>query len=184
MSLDNLKLSPYLLKEMYGNTLIETADEMTGKRIKSPEKKAAEKPGKKNDSVAVNEIKFLGKNNSNILILVNEKEHAFLSDADLAFLLSVLNACKISADDAALVNCFANEDAVYEKLETQFSPRIILFIGTEPQLLGFPVQIPRYRIQQYNRQQYLCAPSLAELAANKEEKKQLWNALKQLFEIS
>jgi hypothetical protein len=83
-----------------------------------------------------------------------------------------------------LVNCHGNSAAVYQTLQAQFNPGIVLFLGTQPQELDFPVQIPAYRIQQYNNQQYLCAPSLKALAADKEEKKQLWNALKILFAVS
>ena len=85
--------------------------------------------------------------------------------------------------DAALVNTSNDETIKYEKLMNQFSPAVILFLGTEPQLLGFPVQIPMYQVQQYNKQQYLCAPSLQKLSTDKEEKKQLWLCLKKIFSI-
>ena len=97
--------------------------------------------------------------------------------------MNILNACKVTMADAALVNSYSNENVVYDKLIKIFTPSTILFIGTEPQSLGFPVQIPMYQVQAYNKQQYLCAPSLQTLSADKEEKKQLWVALKKIFSI-
>ena len=176
MSLDNLKLNPFLVKQMYGRSLSDTA--VSEEKVSSvqPKKNIAEETG--------NAIKFLGKNDRNILILVNEKENAFLGDEDLNFLITILNACKISVDDTALVNCCNNADAVYKKLNGEFSPEIILFFGIEPHELGFPVQIQKYRIQQYNKQQYLSAGSLQRLSADKEEKRQLWSLLKILFSVN
>ena len=183
MGLDNLKLSPFLVKEMYTNALIDSgivATPIMGNN--GIEKQSAKSKPTPNGKGPI--LKFLGNNKRNILILINEKEQAFLSDGDLTFLISILNACKISVEDTALVNCYQCTDAVYENLQEQFSPGIILFLGTEPQDLDFPIQIPHYHIQKYNKQQYVCAPSLKVLAADKEEKKQLWNVLKALFSIA
>ena len=184
MSLDDLELSPYLVKKMYEHSLINTSAK--SKRPggdKLHKKQAADESNSPGKALAP-QIPSLGNNKRNILIPVDVTDHAFLAEADLDFLISILNACQVTPDDVAVVNCHNNPEATYEKLIAAFSPVIILFIGTEPQLLGFPVQIPRYRIQHYNGQQYLCAPSLGELSADKEEKKKLWGVLKTLFSIA
>ena len=182
MSLDNLTLPPYLIQELYENSLVDTAVSKGKKKVASADE--PETVGKKG-TVRVTEgsIKFLGNNAKNILIIVDEENHAFLPDAELTFLITVLEACKINFDDCALVNFHKNAEVTPENLSTQFSPTILLFLGTEPQLLGFPIQIPQYKVQQYNKQQYMCAPTLQEISADKEAKKQLWNALKILFLI-
>lgn len=168
MGLDNVKLSPYLLKELYENSLIELSK---AKTPALPKERGTEKSS----------IKHLGKNEKNILITVNEEGYAFLSDADLSFLISVLGACSLTIEDCAVVNCSGNSDAVYDKLLSQFNPGVILFLGTEPQQLGFPLQIPHYKVQEYNNQQYLCAPALQELSADKSAKKLFWEGLKKIF---
>jgi hypothetical protein len=181
MSLDDIKLSPLLVKKMYEKTLVVSSfanDENTEKKPKVETQKTILPDDKKDE-----EINYLGKNNKHILILVNEKDHKFLSDNELSFLMNILSACNITMADAALVNSYNNADIVYEKLIKTFAPSTILFIGTEPQALGFPVLIPMYQVQAYNKQQYLCAPSLQKLSSNKEEKKQLWVALKKIFSI-
>ena len=181
MSLDDIKLSPFLVKKMYEKTLVLSsfADEVINDAavVLNQEKIIPSSVNKKGS------IECLGKNNRHILILISEKDHKFLGDDELSFLINILNACNITMADAALVNCYGNEDVVYEKLMSIFTPSTILFIGTEPQALGFPIHIPRYQVQAYNKQQYLCAPSLQTLSADKEEKKQLWLALKKIFSI-
>jgi hypothetical protein len=186
MSLDDIKLSPFLVKKLYENSLIDdgisSASIGNAEIAKDENLSFAEKTNvtKKGNFEA---IKYLGKNAKNILIIVDENDHAFLGDDELSFLMNVLNACNVSMQDVALVNASKNAVVVYENLNEQFEPNIVLFLGTEPQLLNFPVQIPQYKIQQYNKQQYLCAPSLQKLLNDKEEKKKLWLVLKVLFGI-
>ena len=182
MSLDNLTLSPLLIQELYENSLVDFSDTKTTKIIPSADQ--LETVGKKGmPRVAEGNIKYLGNNAKNILILIDEADHAFLPDAELNFLISILEACKVNFEDSALVNCHNNIEVTHENLNRQFSPAVLIFLGTEPQLLGFPIQIPQYKVQQYNHQQYMCAPALGVISADKEAKKQLWNALKILFSI-
>lgn len=181
MSLDDIKLSPFLVKKMYEKTLVISsfANDEKAQIVKNID-------SEKSIAAHTNEeysIKYLGKNNRNILIVVDEKDHKFLGDDELSFLMNILSACNVTMADAALVNSYGNDNIVYEKLIKTFTPSFILFIGTEPQALGFPVQIPMYQVQAYNKQQYLCTPSLQKLSADKEEKKQLWVALKKIFSI-
>jgi hypothetical protein len=186
MSLDDIKLSPFLVKKLYENSLL---DDGVGSTSIGNAKIAKDENLPLSENVDVTKkgnfesIKYLGKNAKNILIIVDEKEHAFLGDDELSFLMNILNACAISMQDVALVNAGNNSEAIYENLNAQFEPRIVLFLGTEPHLLNFPVQIPQYKIQAYNNQQYLCAPSLQKLSSDKEEKKKLWMLLKVMFGI-
>jgi hypothetical protein len=186
MSLDDIKLSPFLVKKLYENSLL---DDTISSTSAANTEIAKDEKGPIFNKINVTEkgnfdgIKYLGKNAKNILIIVDEKEHAFLGDDELSFLMNILNACNVSMQDVALVNASNNDDVVYENLNAQFEPRIVLFLGTEPQLLNFPVQIPQYKIQAYNNQQYLCTPALQKLASNKEEKKKLWMVLKVMFGI-
>jgi len=181
MSLDDIKLSPFLVKKLYEKTLVVSSFAKEEKTEIT--KNVVSKNNISTEIDAVNAIKYLGKNNRHILIIVNEKEHKFLGDDELSFLMNILSACNITMADTALVNAYTDENVMYENLIKIFEPTTILFIGTEPQALGFPVQIPMYQVQSYNKQQYLCAPSLQKLSADKEEKKQLWVALKKIFSI-
>ncbi len=186
MSLNDIILAPYLVKNLYENSLVEEA---ANANPISNTKKAKDENLNHLENLNVTKkenfstIKYLGKNDKNILLIVLENNHAFLGDEDLSFLINILNACKISMQDVALINSFENEKTTYENLNEQFEPKQIIFFGTAPHQLGFPIQIPLYKIQKYANQQYLCAASLQLLAKDKEEKKKLWEQLKVLFEM-
>jgi hypothetical protein len=168
MSLDNINISPYLVKELYGDFLINDSVMLAENKEVGTEE---------------NVIKFLGKNEKNILVVVAEKDHVFLTEEELAFLMNVLNACAVTIQDSALVNCSSRDEKMYDKLMLQFTPEYIIFAGAKPSSLGFPIEINNYRVQKYNNVNYLCSPALQKISADKEEKKLLWNALKTLFSI-
>jgi hypothetical protein len=184
MGLDNIKLSPFLMKELYEKDLVENdaikKPILTSEKAKDSEKAIEDGTIKKE---IIGSIKYLGKNEKNILLLIHRETHAFLDDDALSFLMSILNACGLSMQDVALVNVHNDEDAVYEKLNAQFEPSKIIFFDTAPHLLNFPVKIPMYKIQHYNNQLYLCAASLSTLIQNKAEKTQLWTCLKIMLEL-
>ncbi|MDB5201444.1 MAG: hypothetical protein JWQ27_853 [Ferruginibacter sp.] len=166
MSLDNIQLPPALVRDLYKKSLVdlETAQVKT-------------------DSAPAAAWAVLGRNERKVLILVDEQNTAFLPDEEMNFLLGILNACKLSMADVALLNYFKTRDMDYDSLMTKFAPVNVLFFGIEPDTLGFPLQFPNYQLQKYNGQTYLSAPSLGTIAADKAEKTKLWMALKTLFSI-
>jgi hypothetical protein len=166
MSLDNIQFSAELVKDLYSKSLVDL-DTAIAKESASSKKGWA----------------FLGANKKNVLVIVIEQNNAYLADTDLNFLMGILGACKLTMADIALVNCFEKKDMDYKSLGENFSPRKIIFFGTEPSSLDFPLQFPNYQLQKYNHQVYLAAPTLAILAKEVSEKKQLWACLKTLFEI-
>ena len=166
MSLDNIQLTPFLVTELYKNSLIDTDNQQLKPEL--PEE---------------NGLVFLGNNQKNILLIVLEENAVYLPDKDLNFLVDILTACKLSLSDIALINVFENKGINYKILLEKFKPAIIVLFGIEPSKLEFPLQFPYYQLQQYNNQTYLNAPSLNALAADKQKKLQLWASLKKLFSI-
>ena len=166
MSLDNIQLSPFLIQELYKNSLIDGDNSQPGTK-----------------SLKTNELLFLGKNQKKILLIVNEENAVYLPDETLNFLIGILGACKLSLSDTALINFNSNKNINYKLLQDTFNPEIIVFFGIEPGMLEFPLQFPYYQLQAYNKQTYLNAPSLDKLAADIQEKKHLWTSLKKLFSI-
>lgn len=166
MSLDNIQLSPFLMQELYKNSLIDGDNSQPGTK-----------------SLKTDETLFLGKNQKNILVIVDEEELLYLSDENLNFLIGILGACKLSLSDIALLNFGKSRDINYKTLQEKFKPGIILFFGVDPAILEFPLQFPHYQLQSYNKQTYLSAPALDVLAADKQQKQQLWASLKKLFSI-
>lgn len=164
MSLDNIQLSPLLVEKLYSKALVDL------NTIKAA-------PAN-NDQVGFN---WLGNNEKNILIVVNEPAAAFLQDNDLNLLVSILTACKLSMADIALINFHKNEHASYQSLNEALNPSTILLFGTEPAKLDFPLNFPHFQLQGYNGQHYLSSPALNILAADIALKKQLWLSLQKHF---
>lgn len=160
MSLDNIQLSPFLVQQFYKKTLFQ---------LDGVQKEPALQP--------VASVSYLGKNEKNILIVVDAPGTAFLPDPDLGLLVGILTACKLSLADVALVNYHTNTAIRYESLMENFEPVAIFLFGVFPADLQFPLHFPYFQLQQYNGQTYISAPSLSQLAENKEQKKELWTCL-------
>ncbi len=164
MSLDNIQLPSFLVQELYKKSLIESENNQLS-----------------TDSLKTSDFSFLGKNQKKILIIVSEENAVYLPDENLELLIGMLNACKLSLNDVALINYNRNKQMEYESLQVKFNPHIIIFFGTEPSTLSFPLQFPEYQLQSYNKQTYLSAPSLTLLSEQIPEKKKLWACLQKLF---
>ncbi|MEX1203196.1 MAG: hypothetical protein WEA59_08130 [Ferruginibacter sp.] len=164
MSLDNIQLSTFLLKDLYKKTLVQ----LEALQPTTPQKEQSS-------------ISFLGKNERKILIVVDEENTTYLSDEDLGLLLSILSACKLTMADVALVNAHKNNNITYNALMEVFTPTLVLLFGIQPVQLDFPLQFPNYQLQRYNNQTYISSPSIKVLTAKKEMKKQLWISLQQYF---
>ena len=164
MSLDNIQLPSFLVQELYKKSLIESENNQLS-----------------TDSLKTSDFSFLGKNQKKILIIVSEENAVYLPDENLELLIGMLNACKLSLNDVALINYDRNKQMEYQSIQDTFNPRVILFFGIEPSTLSFPLQFPEYQLQSYNKQTYLSAPSLTLLSEQVPEKKKLWACLQKLF---
>ncbi len=161
MSLNQIQLTPHLLVNFYPDSLIETAATTV------PE---------------VSSLSYLGKNEKNILIITTQNDVRFLTDEELKFLTSILSACKLSIADVAIVN-WKQTEIDLSKIFLQLKTKTALLFNIAPLEIGLPINFPQFQIQEFNKQTYLYAPSLQEIANNVEVKKQLWSSLKNLFEI-
>ena len=164
MSLDNIQLSPLLVEKLYSKALVDL-DRLQPASVKT-------EPARFN---------WLGNNDKNILIVVNEPAAAFLQDQDLNLLVGILTACKLSLADVALINIDKNSHANYDTLNKSLTPATILLFGVAPSDLDFPLHFPHFQLQPYNGQHYLCSPALSMLAADVGLKKQLWISLQKHF---
>lgn len=161
MSLNDIKLSAQLTAGLYGNVLVAKEETTVGNEVK---------------------INFLGKNEKNILIVVNKQGIAFLPDKELNFLTSILSACSLSLADVAIINQFHSLHSYHDTINQLHSKTVLLFDVT-PGEFGLPVNFPDFQVQPIDHVNYLTAPSLDLLEGNKDLKKSLWIALKRMFTI-
>ena len=130
--------------------------------------------------------KFLGNNRRKITLLVHSPGSAFLPDNQLAFLTKILEACRMTIADVAIVNQ-ATTPVTITALRQQLSPAIVLLFGMEPVAIRLPINFPAFKLQTYDQCTYLSAPALDLLVLPSEESKllksKLWGCLKTLFNV-
>jgi hypothetical protein len=164
MNFEQFQLPGFLLRDLYEGSLIEL------KEIKQfPDKKP-----ELNDTV-------LGNNQKKILILVNYPDKPVMPDSDLTFLLSILNACKLSLNDVAILNYATQEEIPYQTLIMEFKPKIILLFGVQQASIRMPILFPDFQIQPFMDIRFLSSPPLLSLQEDDSKKRKLWTGLKQLF---
>lgn len=129
---------------------------------------------------------YLGDNEKNVTILVNEPNAVFLSDSGLDFLTKMLSACKLNIGDVAIVNIFQHPLA-FTELKKILSPTICLLFNVVAKNVQLPFTIPHYQVQQYANCTFLMAPDLTTYTLEnndaKIEKTKLWISLKKIFNI-
>jgi hypothetical protein len=166
MSLDNIQLPAIVLQELFKKSLIDSKIEQR-KTVSAKEEK----------------INFLGKNEKQIIILVNNTENLFLPDEELNFLIGILTACKLTLNDVAIVNIANNKALSYETIQQHLKAAKVFAFDVSLNDILLPLQFPTYQVQQYNEVIYMHAPSLSFLKNNKEDKLRLWASLQKIFSV-
>lgn len=175
MSLNDIKLKPRLLSELYANSLVES-NTSSVPVTPAPPAAAAKSPS------ARREVNYLGKNEKGILILVAKDDVAYLPDEELNFLTTILSACQLSLADVAIVN-WKSASADLESLQKELNIRDVLLFDVAPLEAGLPINFPHFQIQQFNGRIYLSSPALTDVEKEVTIKRQLWPSLKRMFSI-
>ena len=163
MSLNEIQLTNQLLTSLYPDVLIGSTVAST---VPAPQP-----------------VKYLGKNAKNIALVVNSPTHPFLADEELSFLTNILSACKLSLADVAIINFHSIGEAGIEAAVDLLQPKSVILFGITPLSINLPINFPQFQLQQFNKRTYLSSPELTELARDKALKIQLWNCLKNLFNL-
>lgn len=128
------------------------------------------------------QLKYLGNNQKNILVIVSHQPVPFLPDEELVFLTNILSACKLGIADIGIVNNYGVDQTDLQNIIHSEAKNVLLF-GVEPFAIGLPVNFPAFQLQAFNNRIYLHAPALSQIENDKGLKASLWTSLKALFEI-
>jgi hypothetical protein len=118
-------------------------------------------------------ISYKGGNEKGILILVEDSTDEFLNANDLAYLLKILGAVKLSLADIALVNVHRSKN--YAELDYE---QVLVFTANHS------FQLPnstKYRLTQLEGLQILLADPLNQIANSVELRKALWESLRTIY---
>lgn len=171
MSINQIVLTPEIIAELFKESLV------GNKEILS----AGPKKTESNSSQI--QTKFLGKHKSKILVLVHEPQAVFLQDTQLAYLTRILNACRLTMEDIALINSATLQDFNYRALQQEFPSNFVLLFGVTPSQLQLPIDFPLYQLQKLERTTFLQAPTLEQIEPSKSDREKLWQSLKKYFDV-
>ncbi len=186
MVFENVKLPDFVIADLYTNSLIED----DRKAIKNTNV-AVETNAITNSSIAepansLTSIKYLGKNEKNVSIIVNDTEAVYLVEDTLTLLTNLLTACKLTLADVAIINTY-NQSITYKQIKQNLQPKQLLLMGNVLKNISLPFIFPEYRVQQYDNCEMLICSDLKKLLPQtdlvKAEKRKLWENLKTLFKI-
>jgi len=121
----------------------------------------------------VQPLAYKGGNEKGILILVEDSTDEFLNESDLAYLLKILGAVKLSLADIALVNVHRSKN--YAELDYN---QALVFTANHSFKLPNPT---KYSPTQLEGLQILLADPLNQIAASVELRKALWGSLKAIY---
>jgi hypothetical protein len=165
MSFDQLQLDPYLLAKIYTHPII---------------------PGKSTPVVTeqkqLPEVKYLGENQKNIVLFIQNENGAYLNDELFNLLTNILNACKLGMQDVALINVAQLPAVPLTAWQQAIPMRQCIFLGILPDSLGLE-PLPPYQVHSAGGIQLLFSAPLESIAIDKALKGKLWNGLKQLFQF-
>lgn len=165
MSFDKVQLDPYILAKIYTQPII------PGK--KEPVAEIAEAPPK---------VKYLGENQKNIVLFIQNNSEAYLNEELFNLLTNILNACKLGMQDIALVNIAQYPALAFTTWQQAVSMKQAVLFGISPTSLGLE-NIPNYQLIQVNGCQLICSDMLQLIAQDKILKGKLWMGLKLLLGI-
>jgi hypothetical protein len=166
MSLDDLTLSPYLHKSFFRNKLIDLCESIAS-----------------DGNPVEKEIVFLGEHNKHHVFVVDEKGFKFLEEKNLHFFLQLIEACKFTLQDIALLNRNSQPALNYKEINDKMDAKTVVCFGLTTTDLDLPFSIPSYQVQKFENTAYLIAPDLAALRDNPTEKKLLWGALQKIYNL-
>jgi hypothetical protein len=120
----------------------------------------------------------LGNNSKKVVVLVNNKAEAIISDLEKEFLLKILAAVKLTLNDIAIVNIADKGFSTLQELESCIPVNKCLIFGYS----GFIEPKSKYLITTIDDHiEALLSDALSEIVDDREKKKALWNELQKLF---
>lgn len=162
MSLKEVSLDPFLIAGIYRQPLIEKGSAPAGTPLEED----------------IN-IPALGNNKQRWLLLIHNPEAAYLKEDVFSMLLKLLNACKFTLDDIALVNMVHLKEVDIQTLFQKFSPVKVILFGKA--LNELTKGHDKNKAWEENGIYFLYADALTDMHKDPPLKVPFWDALKNLL---
>ncbi len=177
----------YLVKgEDSRSTIQGVAAGLTEPVVAGAEIPKIEVPAEK-ESLAVEKVEMpvaktfshLGKNQRQILILVNDLDNPVSTEQGRELLRKIVKAIELTANDFALVNYANCNAASYTELSSYFSCKVMFAFGVPPAHLGL-TDFSQNTVVKHESAYLIFSSDLHTLDSDPQGKKTLWSSLKQL----
>ena len=186
MKVEKTILPPAVLVSLYKDSLV-----LAEKKIK-PTKIAENKlPVKEQQTIAeatemASPIKYLGDHHKKILVVVNDPESVYLNETDFILLTSILNACRLTIADIALINV-GNQKASLHEMLTKLPSLLVIAFDIDAKALKIKLPSTLYKTTPLGETNLLFSAALSTMQGSsadaKKEKGKLWTVLKQIFQL-
>lgn len=122
---------------------------------------------------------YVGANERNILILVNDDRHPVSTLQGRELLGNILKAINLNRNDCALVNYASCHDANFAQFNVFFKPQYLFAFGVSPKQLNIPGATYNSIVTQ-GESKLIFSINLDALSGDAATKKLLWASLKQI----
>ena len=184
MALNDIRLNSTLLAEIYKDFLVEIDGQSHAKRTQSSKSQTQMPEDISTTNTSSIAWEHLGEFKKRILLVVRYPGVAYMPDEPLNFLTSILNACKLSLADVAIVNIANLPSIQYNDLRKKYNSAVIVVLfGPTPSELEMPVNFPEFQIQPFHNCTFLHTPVLEKLETDKVLKSKLWVCLRRIFDL-
>ena len=186
MKVEKTILPPAVLVSLYKDSLVLPEKEIKPAII--PENKL---PGKEQETITettemASPIKYLGGHHKKILVVVNDPASVYLNESDFILLTSILNACRLTIADIALIN-IGNQKASLHEMLTKLPSLLVIAFDIDSKALKIKLPTKLYTPILLGETQLLFSNNLSQMQgidqASKIEKTKLWTALKIIFNL-
>jgi DNA polymerase III psi subunit len=128
---------------------------------------------------ATQPFSYVGANERNILILVNDDRYPVSTQEGRELLGNILKAIGLNRNDCALVNYTTCSGANFQQLNDFFKPQYVFAFGVTPEQLDIPGAQYNSIVQQ-GASKLIFSSNLDALSGDATTKKLLWGSLKQI----
>lgn len=128
---------------------------------------------------AAQPFSYVGANERNILILVNDDRHPVSTLQGRELLGNILKAINLNRNDCALVNYASCNSANFAQFNDFFQPQYVFAFGVSPEQLGIPGATYNSIVNQ-GESKLIFSSNLDALSGDAATKKLLWASLKQI----
>lgn len=125
------------------------------------------------------DFKYLGKNQQNILILVNDRDNEVSTEQGRELLRKLVNAIALTAKDFALINYANYTTATYADFNAVLKCKLVLAFGVFPKQLGLAEQ-RMHELKEVGETKFIFTTNLHDLDRDQTSKKILWSNLQKL----